>query len=99
LVSKRAEIATALATFKIPAIYPFCEYADEIGLIILGANLSVRAQRAAGYVARILKGAKPGDLPVQLATESELMINLKTAKQMGLAIPPTLIARADELLD
>ena len=99
LVSKRAEIAAALATSKLPAVYPFREYAAVGGLIIHGAKLSILSERAAGYVDRILKGTKPSDLPVQLATEFELIINLKTAAQMGLTIPPTLIARADEVLD
>jgi putative ABC transport system substrate-binding protein len=99
LVSKRAEIAAALAASRLPAVYPFREYAAAGGLIIHGANLSILSERAAGYVDRILKGTKPGDLPVQLATEFELIINLKTAAQMGLTIPPTLIARADEVVD
>ena len=67
--------------------------------MIHGANLSVLSERAAGYVDRILKGAQPSDLPVQLATEFELIINLKTAAQIGLTIPPTLIARADEVIE
>ena len=67
--------------------------------MIHGANLSVLSERAAGYVERILKGAKPADLPVQLATEFELIINLRTASIMGLTIPPTLIARADEVIE
>jgi putative ABC transport system substrate-binding protein len=80
-------------------VYPFREYASVGGLLIHGANLGVLFERAADYVDRILKGTKPSDLPVQLATEFELIINLKTAAQMGLAIPPTLIARADEVLE
>ena len=99
LVSKRAEIADAFATSKLPAVYPFREYAAVGGLMIHGANLGVLFERAAGYVDRILKGASPGDLPVQLATEFELIINLKTAAQIGLTIPPTLIARADEVIE
>jgi len=99
LVSKRAEIASVLISRKLPAVYPFREYAAVGGLIIHGANLSILSERAAAYVDRILKGAKAGDLPVQLANEFELIINLKTAQQMGLTIPPTLIARADEVLD
>jgi len=67
--------------------------------MIHGANLGVLFERAAGYVDRILKGAQSSDLPVQLATEFELIINLKTATQMGLTIPPTLIARADEVIE
>ena len=69
------------------------------GLMIHGANLGVLFERAAGHVDRILKGANPGDLPVQLATEFELIINLKTATQIGLTVPPTLIARADEVIE
>jgi ABC-type uncharacterized transport system substrate-binding protein len=99
LLTKRTEIAAALATSKLPAVYPFREYAAVGGLMIHGANLGVLFERAAGYVDRILKGAKPSDLPVQLATEFELIINLKTAAQIGLTIPPTLIARADEVIE
>jgi putative ABC transport system substrate-binding protein len=67
--------------------------------MIHGANLGILFERAAGYVDRILKGAKPTDLPVQLATEFELIINLRTASNIGLAIPPALIARADEVIE
>jgi putative ABC transport system substrate-binding protein len=67
--------------------------------MIHGANLGILFERAAGYVDRILKGAKPADLPVQLATEFELIINLRTASTMGLAIPPSLLARADEVIE
>jgi putative ABC transport system substrate-binding protein len=99
LLTKRTEIATALATSKLPAVYPFREYAGVGGLMIHGANLGVLFERAAGYVDRILKGTNPSELPVQLATEFELIINLKTAAQMGLTFPPTLIARADEVIE
>ena len=67
--------------------------------MIHGANLGILFERAAGYVDRILKGAKPTDLPIQLATEFELIINLRTASNIGLAIPPTLLARADEVIE
>src|SRR5215472_3297008 len=99
LLTKRTEIAAALAASKVPAVYPFREYAAVGGLMIHGADLGVLFERAAGYVDRILKGTKPSELPVQLATEFELIINLKTATQIGLTIPPTLIARADEVIE
>src|SRR5262249_50874484 len=99
LLTKRTEIAAALAASKVPAVYPFREYAAVGGLMIHGADLGILFERAAGYVDRILKGTKPSDLPVQLATEFELIINLKTATQIGLTIPPTLIARADEVIE
>jgi putative tryptophan/tyrosine transport system substrate-binding protein len=99
LLTHRKEIADALAESKLPAVYPFREYTEVGGLIIHGANLGVLFERAAGYVDRILKGAKPADLPVQLATEFELIVNLKTAATIGLTIPPTLIARADEVIE
>jgi putative ABC transport system substrate-binding protein len=94
LLTRRKEIAAALAKSRLPAVYPFREYTDVDGLMIHGANLGVLFERAAGYVDRIIKGAKPADLPVQLATEFELIINLKTAAAIGLTIPPTLIARS-----
>ena len=99
LLTQRTEIAAALAKYRLPAVYPFREYAGVGGLMIHGANLSILFERAAGYVDRILKGAKPADLPVQLATEFELIINLRTASTMGLAIPPVLIARTDEVIE
>jgi putative ABC transport system substrate-binding protein len=99
LVTKRSEIAAALAKSKLPAVYPFREYAAAGGLIVHGANLGILSERAAAYVDRILKGAKPADLPVQLATEFELIINLKAAAAIGLTIPPTFIARADEVIE
>jgi putative tryptophan/tyrosine transport system substrate-binding protein len=99
LLTRRKEIADALAKSKLPAVYPFREYSDVDGLMIHGANLGVLFERAAGYVDRILKGAKPADLPVQLATEFELIINLKTAATIGVTVPPTLIARADEVIE
>jgi putative ABC transport system substrate-binding protein len=99
LLSKRREIVAALAKGHLPAIYAFREYAEVGGLIVHGANLGILFERAAGYVDKIVKGAKPGDLPVQQATEFELVINLKTAKALGLEVPPTLLATADEVIE
>ena len=99
MLTKRSEIAAALARSKLPAIYAIREFAAAGGLIVHGANLGVLFERAAGYVDRILKGARPADLPVQLATEFELIINLKAAAAIGVTIPPTLLARADEVIE
>jgi len=99
LLNSRREIADAFAKSNLPAIYPFREYSAVGGLLVLGANLSVLFERAAVLVDNILKGAKPGDLPVQQATEFELIINLKAATALGLQIPPTFIARADEVIE
>jgi putative ABC transport system substrate-binding protein len=99
LLTRRRDIAAALVKSKLPAVYSFREYTDVDALMIHGANLGVLFERAAGYVDRILKGAKPAELPVQLATEFELIINLKTAAAIGLTVPPTLIARADEVIE
>jgi putative tryptophan/tyrosine transport system substrate-binding protein len=99
LLTKRNEITAMLAKSKLPAVYPFREYAAAGGLIVHGANLGILSERAAAYGDRILKGARPADLPVQLATEFELIINLKAAAAIGLPIPPTFIARADEVIE
>src|SRR5216683_3251005 len=99
LLTKRREIAAALARSKLPAVYAIREFATAGGLIVHGANLGVLFEHAAGYVDRILKGARPADLPVQLATEFELIINLKAAAALGLTLPPTLLARADEVIE
>ena len=87
------------ARYKLPAIYPYRYYAADGGLISYGPNTHEPIRRAAGYVDRILKGEKPADLPVQAPTKYEMAINLKTAKALGLPLPESLIARADEVIE
>jgi putative ABC transport system substrate-binding protein len=84
---------------RLPTIYPFRDSAQRGGLMSYSANLFKLWQRAAGYVDRILKGARPAELPVQQTTEVTLNINLKTAKALGLDIPMTLLVRADEVIE
>jgi putative ABC transport system substrate-binding protein len=99
LLGERKQIVEAMAASRIPAVYPFREYADVGGFIVYGANISVLFERSAGYVDRILKGEKPGNLPVQQATAFEILINLKTAAGLGLALPPSVLVRADEVIE
>jgi putative ABC transport system substrate-binding protein len=87
------------ARHKLPAVYPARFYATAGGLISYGPDYLDQFPRAAGYVDRILKGEKPGDLPVQVPTKYELVINLKTAKELGLTIPSAVLARADEVIE
>ena len=87
------------ARHKLPAVYPFGYFASAGGLISYGPNQLDEYHRAAAYVDRILKGEKPANLPVQAPTKYELAINLKTAKALGLDVPPTLLARADEVIE
>ena len=94
-----ALIVALAARYKLPAIYPFRYHATGGGLIYYGPDFVEPFRPAAGYVDRILKGEKPNDLPVQAPTKYELVINLKTAKALGLTVPPTLIAQADEVIE
>ena len=95
----RQLIITLAARHRLPAIYSYSYFATSGGLISYGPDPIDQYRRAAGYVDRILRGEKPADLPVQAPTKYELAINLKTAKALGLTVPPTLLARADEVIE
>ena len=96
--TRRVPIIRAAARHNVPAIYTGSGFARMAVLLSYGADLRDTYRRAASYVDRILRGAKPGDLPVQQITKIELIINLKTAKALGLTIPETLLATADEVI-
>jgi len=92
-------IVRLAADYQLPAIYPFNYWAKAGGLVSYGVDRVDLNRRAATYVARILNGEKPGDLPIQAPIKFELVINLKTAKALALDIPPTLLARADKVIE
>jgi putative ABC transport system substrate-binding protein len=98
-VAHSKAVVAAVAQHRLPAIYPLRLFCDAGGLISYGVNVSELLQQGVSYVSRILRGAKPADLPVQAPTKFELVINLKTAKTMGLVLPPGLITLADDVIE
>ena len=98
LVARRSEITEMAARYRVPAVYALREWVEDGGLMSYATSLSEQWRLAARYVDKILKGAKPGDLPVEQPSKFELVINLKTAKALGLTIPQSVLIRADELI-
>jgi putative ABC transport system substrate-binding protein len=94
----RKIIVELAAQSRLPTIYPFRAFVDVGGLIAYSVDVSDLFRRVAGYIDRIFKGANPGELPYEMATKIQLAINLKTAKALGLTIPPSVLARADEVI-
>jgi putative tryptophan/tyrosine transport system substrate-binding protein len=99
MASYREAIIALAARHRMPGVYPFRYFAASGGLMSYGTDVAEVFRRAAAYVDRILKGTSPGELPIQAPTKYELVINLKTAKLLGLDVPPTLLARADEVIE
>jgi putative ABC transport system substrate-binding protein len=98
-VEQRRRVAELAMKDRMPSMFSFREHVEAGGLMSYGQNLADGYRRAATYVDRIFKGAKPGDLPVEQSTKLELFINLRTAKALGLTVPDTLLARADEVIE
>ena len=97
--NQRKQIADLAAKSRMPSVSAIWDYAEAGGLMVYGANLFDLERRAAIFVDKILRGAKPADLPVEQPTKFDLIINLKTAKAIGLTIPPSLLLRADQIIE
>ena len=97
--SERGRLVDQAAKNRLPTMFPYSEFVDAGGLMAYGPSLADLSRRAATYVDKILKGTKPADLPIEQPTKLELVINLKTAKALGLTIPPSLLARADQVIE
>jgi putative tryptophan/tyrosine transport system substrate-binding protein len=98
-VNARRQIATFALVSRLPTVYNFREHIEDGGLISYGVDLRQNYRRGAYFVDRILKGAKPAELPVEFPTKVELVVNVTTAKALGITVPPTLLARADEVIE
>jgi putative ABC transport system substrate-binding protein len=98
-ITYRQLIIDLLRAAKLPAIFPFREYFEVGALMAYGPSTSDIYRRLAGYIDQILKGARPGDLPIYLQSRFDLLINLATAKALGITIPPSLLVRADEVIE
>jgi putative tryptophan/tyrosine transport system substrate-binding protein len=99
LYSRSKQTAEFMVQHRLPAMFPFRGYAEAGGLVAYSADQNELFRRAAVYIDRILKGAHPGDLPIQQATKFELIVNLKTARALGIEMPPTILAHADEVIE